>query len=73
MVDRYPEYTAGYTWLAAIAALQGDMAIAADALATMRRRRPRASLAWMRENVPHSGDILERFLTGLRIAGLPEK
>jgi TolB-like protein len=72
LVDKYPEYTAGYTWLVATAALQGDMKTAADALATLRSRRPRASLAWMRENVPHSGDILERLLTGLRMAGLPD-
>jgi TolB-like protein/Tfp pilus assembly protein PilF len=72
LVDRYPEYTAGYTWLAATAALHGDVATAADALAVLRSRRRRASLAWMRENVPHSGDILERLLTGLRIAGLPD-
>ena len=72
LVDRYPEYTAGITWLVAIAALEGDMETAADALATLRSRRPTASLAWMRENVQHSGDILERLLTGLRIAGLPD-
>jgi tetratricopeptide (TPR) repeat protein len=72
LVDRYPEYTAGVTWLVATAALQGDMETATDALATLRCRRPSASLAWMRENVPHSGDILERLLSGLRIAGLPD-
>jgi TolB-like protein/Tfp pilus assembly protein PilF len=71
LVDKYPEYTAGYTWLVSTAALQGDMETAAAAMAVLRRRRPRASLAWMRDNVPHSGDILERLLTGLRIAGLP--
>jgi tetratricopeptide (TPR) repeat protein len=71
LVDKYPEYTAGYTWLVSTAALQGDMETAGAAMAVLRRRRPRASLAWMRDNVPHSGDILERLLTGLRIAGLP--
>ena len=73
LVDKYPEYTAGYTWLVATAALQGDMEAAAAAMAVLRRRRPRASLAWMRENVPHSGDILERLLSGLRKAGLPSE
>jgi len=73
LTERYPEYAPGYTWLAATAALQGDMETAADALATLLRRRPHFSLAWMRENLPFSGDILERLLMGLRKAGLPEE
>jgi len=73
LVDKYPEYTAGYSWLASAGALHGDAKTAADALATLRSRRPRSSLAWMRENVPHKGDILERLLAGLQAAGLPEE
>jgi TolB-like protein len=73
LIERYPEYAPGYTWLAATAALQGDMEAAADALLTLLRLRPHFSLAWMRENVPFSDHVLERLLAGLRTAGLPEE
>ena len=73
LVERYPEYIPGYTWLAATAALEGDMQTAADAVSILLRQRPHFSLRWMRENLPFSGDILERLLAGLRKAGLPEE
>jgi hypothetical protein len=73
LVERHPDYIPGYTWLAATAALQGDMETAANAVLILLRRRPHFSLAWMRENLPFSGDILERLLAGLRNAGLPEE
>jgi hypothetical protein len=49
-----------------------DVQTAADTLTSLLRLRPHFSAAWMRENVPFSDDILERLLTGLRKAGLPE-
>jgi hypothetical protein len=73
MTERYPEYAPGYTWLLAIAGLQGDMETAAETLSVLLRLRPHFSLTWMRENVPFSDEILERLLVGLRKAGLPEE
>jgi TolB-like protein/Tfp pilus assembly protein PilF len=73
LTERYPEYIPGFTWLAATAGLHGDMETAAEALAELRRLRPHFSLAWMRENLPFSDNVLERLLAGLRTAGLPER
>ena len=73
LVERYPEYTPGYTWLAATAALAGELQTAAEAVSILLRRRPHFTVAWMRENVPFSGKIFERLLAGLRKAGLPEE
>ena len=73
LVENYPEYIPGYTWLAATAALQGELQTAAEAVSILLRRRSHFSVAWMRENMPFSGDILERLLAGLRKAGLPEQ
>jgi TolB-like protein/tetratricopeptide (TPR) repeat protein len=73
LVDNYPEYIPGYTWLAATAALHDEMETATEAVSVLLRRRPHFSVAWMRENMPFSGDIIERLLAGLRKAGLPEE
>jgi TolB-like protein len=72
LTERYPEYIPGFTWLAATAGLQGDMETAAEALTVLLRQRSHFSLAWMRQNLPFSEEILERLLTGLQRAGLPE-
>jgi tetratricopeptide (TPR) repeat protein len=73
LTERYPEYIPGFTWLAATAGLQGDMETAAETLTVVLRHRPHFSLAWMRENLPFSDEILELLLAGLRKAGLPEE
>jgi hypothetical protein len=58
--------------LTAAAALQRDTLAASEAVTTLLRLRPDFSLAWARENMPLSGDMLERLLDGLREAGVPE-
>ncbi|HJU15880.1 MAG TPA: winged helix-turn-helix domain-containing protein [Stellaceae bacterium] len=72
LIEGYPEYIPGHTWLAAIAGLQGDLATARSTVSTLLRLRPHFSLTWMHENLPFSDDILDRLLIGLRNAGLPE-
>ena len=54
-------------------ALQGDRGAAAEALTTMLRLQPDFTLAWVNENTPYAGEMLERFLDGLRRAGVPEE
>ena len=42
-------------------------------LATARREEPQLSLQWVRANVPYqTPELMERFLDGLRKAGLNE-
>ncbi|MBV8118519.1 MAG: tetratricopeptide repeat protein [Alphaproteobacteria bacterium] len=58
--------------LVAAAAMAGDMSAAAEALATLLRLQPNLSLAWASENTAYTGDMAERFIAGLRKAGIPE-
>jgi len=72
ITERHPEHPWGYTLLVAAAALQGDMQTAAEALPAALRLTPDLTLAQLRGNVPFVGDTMERFLEGLRRAGVPE-
>jgi tetratricopeptide (TPR) repeat protein len=72
MTKRYPDYHTAHFVLAAGAAMQGDMEVAAAARSTLLCHRPNFSLAWMSENNPLAGDMLNRVLEGLRRAGVPE-
>jgi TolB-like protein len=52
-------------------ALAGRIAEARSYLVTARRQQPQLSLAWIRANVPYqTRELLERFLEGMRKAGL---
>ena len=52
-------------------ALAGRIGEAQSYLATARRQQPQLSLAWIRANVPYqTQELLERFLDGMRKAGL---
>ena len=72
-IGRSPEHPPAYFFLIAAAAMRGDLASAADALARLRRLQPEFSLAWMRENMAYSEEVGERLLEGLRKAGMPEE
>jgi hypothetical protein len=71
-IERHPEFVIGHRMLVAAAAMNGDGTLVAKALTTLRRLQPDLSLAWARENMNLSGDPLERFVEGLRRAGVPE-
>jgi hypothetical protein len=72
-VELRPGFPDGYCWLAAAAALTGDISEATDALAEHRRLVPDYTLVRARENQPLVGDVGERLLEGLRRAGVPER
>ena len=51
----------------------GRIAEARSLLATVRSEQPQLSLAWIRANVPYqTSELMERFLDGMRMAGLGE-
>jgi len=72
-IERYPGHLPPYSALIAANALQGNTIAAAEAVGSLLRLRPDFSLAWASENMPASGDVLERLLDGLRRAGVPEE
>jgi TolB-like protein/Tfp pilus assembly protein PilF len=74
MIERFPEHPWGHILVVATAALQGDMDTAMAALPTALRMAPhRTTVAKLREDAPFVGNAMERFLAGLRKAGLPEE
>src|SRR5262249_4898410 len=60
--ERHPDYVPGLRMLVAAAAMNGEVAVAAQALANLRRLQPNISLAWARESMNLSGEPLERFI-----------
>ena len=60
IAERHPDYDTAYLMLAAAAAMHGDIEVAAKARATLLDRRPQFSLAWMHNNNPLTGDMLNR-------------
>ena len=73
MIERSPEAIAAHYFLVAAAAMHGDTAAAAEALASLLRLRPEFSLKWLSENMAWAEEVGERLLAGLRKAGLPER
>lgn len=72
------EHKPGLIWaqrlLATAAAHAGDLETAREAVARLRASSPGMSIARLRTALPHlSGDMLERYLRGLRMAGMPEE
>jgi adenylate cyclase len=72
-IERSPEHIGGHQYLIAVLAMEGDMSAAAAARDTLLRLRPEFSLAWMRENLPVTGETAERLRDGLRKAGVPDE
>jgi adenylate cyclase len=71
-IERYPGHLPPYQALIAAAALLGDTVAASEAVTALLQLRPDFSLTWASENMPVSGDVLDRLLEGLRKAGVPE-
>ena len=72
MTETHPEHLAGHIYLTAALAMLGEMTEATDALAPLLRLRPELSLAWMRQNLPPTGELAERIYEALRRVGVPE-
>ena len=70
-IDRAPEYSPPYTLLIAATGMQGERPAAAEALAARLALRSDFSLAWVSNNLPFVGEVGERWLQGLRMAGVP--
>ena len=55
-------------------AQMGELEAARKFLATVRLEQPQLSLAWIRASVPYqTPELMERFLDGMRKAGLTEE
>jgi TolB-like protein/class 3 adenylate cyclase/Tfp pilus assembly protein PilF len=72
-IEKRPEYPRSYALLMATAAMNGNFEAATEALDVHSRPVPHHSLAWERENMPFAGEFAERFLEGLRRAGVPKE
>jgi len=70
--EKSPGHLAGHFFLAAALAMEGDLTAASEARETLLRLRPGFSLAWMKENLPPTGELAEKLREGLRRAGVPE-
>jgi TolB-like protein len=71
-IERRPDYFNARRILVAAAAMNGDLPLAAEALAELRRLAPDFSLARERRDHSNTGDMSARVLEGLRRAGVPE-
>ena len=69
-VRQRSDFVGGHRVLAAAAGMAGDSALAAQALQDLRRAQPNISLAWVATQLPLRGEELDRFVEGLRRAGL---
>jgi TolB-like protein len=68
-----PGFYGAHRLRCACLARMGRVAEARSLLATVRTEQPQLSLAWIRANVPYqTPELMERFLEGMRMAGLSE-
>jgi TolB-like protein/Tfp pilus assembly protein PilF len=64
------DFVGAWRVLTAAGSMAGEMDLAHDALRELRRLQPGISLAWIANNLPLRGEQRERFLEGLRRAGM---
>lgn len=69
-VELRPGYIGGHRILCASLAQAGALDEAKATMETVRRLQPNISIAWLRQSLPYSPEPMERFLDGLRKAGL---
>ena len=72
--DANPQFPAGHRTLAASYGILGRLAEAEAARERLQELLPHLTIAQLRESLPYfkNSDDLERYLNGLRKAGLPE-
>src|SRR5262249_53954084 len=71
MAAKFREDSRAFFLQASALALEGDLTAAAEAREMLLRLNPRFSLAWMKENLPFTGELGDRLREGLRRAGVP--
>ncbi|MBF9030995.1 tetratricopeptide repeat protein [Rhodobacterales bacterium HKCCE3408] len=71
-VQLRPGHMGGYRILAASLAQAGRLDEAREVMATLQRLQPEISVAWIREYVPYTDRVIDKFLEGMRKAGLPD-
>jgi tetratricopeptide (TPR) repeat protein len=71
-IERNRDYPVVYAFLAAAAALEGNMSAAEEALNNLLILQPHFSLFSVRENGALVGEMADRTIEGLRRAGAPE-
>jgi adenylate cyclase len=69
-VQLRPGILGGYRILCASLAQAGDIEEARVVLSQLRQLHPSVSIAWIERNVPYTGGPMNKFLEGLRKAGL---
>ena len=75
-VKRNPDFAPAYRWTAAACALMGDLVGAQAALVEVRRLEPDLTIAdytRTKKQLYKYEEDFERYIEGLRVAGLPEK
>jgi len=72
LIELRPEFPEGYRWFAAANAMNGNLREATAALVGHLSLVPGSTVARARLNQALDGDAGERYLEGLRSAGLPE-
>jgi adenylate cyclase len=71
-VQLRPGILGGYRILAASLAQAGQLEEARAAMAHLRQVHPTISVQWITQSVPYTPAAMEKFLEGLRKAGLPD-
>jgi tetratricopeptide (TPR) repeat protein len=72
-IDENPNFHAPYRPLLASLGQLGRMEEAEECLASLHRLEPEFSIGWFRANYPPlKSEDAERYVTGLRKAGVPE-
>src|SRR4030095_16482127 len=69
-VQLRPGILGGYRILCASLAQAGDIEEARVVLSQLRQLHPSVSIAWIERNVPYTSEPMNKFLEGLRKAGL---
>jgi TolB-like protein len=69
-VRQHSDFVAGHRVLTAAAGMAGDTELAARALLALRQAQPNVSLAWVATQLPIREEERNRFVEGLRRAGL---
>jgi TolB-like protein/class 3 adenylate cyclase/Tfp pilus assembly protein PilF len=71
-IELRPEYIGGHRILVASLAQNGEQGAAEEALTALRRLAPGISVTLSRLSVPYTERTIDRFVEGLRKAGMPE-
>jgi tetratricopeptide (TPR) repeat protein len=71
-VESRPGYLGGHRILCASLAQAGQEGETTVAMDVLRRLQPNLSISWIRQSVPYTAEPMEKFIDGMRKAGLIE-